>query len=313
MADEVQTLSAGECANEALKFLDGKTPLWPTTGFRDLDEVIGGLPLGQFTTVAGSTGMGKTCFASSSMVRTAKQGHHVLMFSLEMTAAQLGARMLADLAYTQPIIQYEDIVPLKRINETQRRRLAAAQRELDGLPIRIVEKPSIGIEEIVGTADKHATALVQQNKKLSVIFVDHISIMRPPRCENRNRELAIITSELAALGKHLNCAVIGLCQLNRDVSKRDNKRPTMTDLRESGAIEENSSLVMFVYRPAFYLSRARYDDREQEQKRRAALDHYQNKLEVSVAKNRNGRIGTIDMFCDIGANAVRDSSFVRGR
>jgi replicative DNA helicase len=102
--------------------------------------------------------------------------------------------------------------------------------------------------------------------------------------------------------------VVGLCQLNRAVEKQENKRPGLSDLRESGAIEEDASAVVFIYRPAYYLEIQKFDDQSAELERQDALRRCRNKVEFIVAKNRNGVTGTVEAFVDIGANAIRDLS-----
>jgi replicative DNA helicase len=125
------------------------------------------------------------------------------------------------------------------------------------------------------------------------------------------REIAETTDGVATLAKNLDVPVIGLCQLNRAVEGRENKRPTLSDLRDSGAIEEDASVIIFLYRAAYYLDKEREDDMEAERKRIALLEGSKNKIELQVAKNRNGRVGIVDAFIDIGANALRNGSFAR--
>ena len=103
--------------------------------------------------------------------------------------------------------------------------------------------------------------------------------------------------------------MVALCQLNRQVEGRENKRPMLSDLRDSGEVEQNASLVTFLYRPAYYLERMRSDDPEENAARDAQLARVRNKLEWIIDKNRNGRVGVVESFVDIGANAVRNSSF----
>ena len=126
---------------------------------------------------------------------------------------------------------------------------------------------------------------------------------------NRVREVGEISEGLMALAQELDVAVVALCQLNRGVEGRDNKRPTLADLRDSGEVEQNASLVIFLYRPAYYLEQKREDDPEIEREREALLEKHRHRLEFIVSKNRNGRPGVVDAFVNIGANAVRNASF----
>ena len=126
---------------------------------------------------------------------------------------------------------------------------------------------------------------------------------------NRVREIGEISEGLNELAQELDVAMVALCQLNRQVEGRENKRPMLSDLRDSGEIEQNASLVMFLYRPAYYLARERSDDPEENEVIGSKLTQLRNKLEFIVDKNRNGRVGVVDAFVDIGANAVRNASF----
>ena len=123
------------------------------------------------------------------------------------------------------------------------------------------------------------------------------------------REVGEISEGLNELAQELDVAMVALCQLNRQVEGRENKRPTLSDLRDSGEIEQNASLVTFLYRPAYYLERMKSDDPEQNAARDDLLTKFRNKLEIIIDKNRNGRVGVVEAFVDIGANAVRNASF----
>ncbi len=289
--------------------LTSDAPADPTTGLADLDSMIGGWPVGQLSVVAARPGMGKSAMATSSMLAACKSGVPCLFFSLEMTGPQIGSRLLCDLAYAaQSPIYYESI--LKRsATDIERRRLEAAESVLQSLPMTIEEQRGLTVTEVSARATKWAG----QQKAPGVIFVDHMLLLRASSryAGNRVREVAEISDGLTTLAKDLGCAVVALCQLNRGVEGRDNKRPTLADLRDSGAIEEDASVVLFLYRLAYYLERERHDDDEREQERLSMLDAMRNVIEIGVGKNRNGRIGTVLAYCDIGANALRNRAFGR--
>jgi replicative DNA helicase len=284
----------------------------PTTGLTDLDRMLGGWPRGELSVIAGRPGTGKSAVATSTVLRAARAGHPVCFFSLEMRDEQLGARMLTDLAFTQgdPIF-YEDILKRRIPEERQRARLQAAQQQLKGLPIHIEEQRGLTMAEISARSRKTAAAFERAGTPLQIVVVDHLHIIRSSNryAGNRVRELAEISDGLATLAKELNVAVVALCQLNRGVEGRDNKRPSMPDLRESGSIEEDASVIIFLYRAAYYLEKQRFDDRDAERARQDMLEQVRNKIEFGVDKNRNGRVGIVDAFVDIGANAIRNASF----
>jgi replicative DNA helicase len=261
--------------------------------------------------LAGRPGMGKSAAASSSLLRGARAGHASLFFSLEMVGEQLGSRMLTDLAWTrQHPIHYEDILHRRTeiINDPARRRLAVAKDELAKLPVLIEEQRGLTFAEIAARSRKAANALDRQGRRLETIFVDHMLLVHPSArySGNRVQEVREISGGLATLAKELDVAVVALCQLNRGVEGRENKRPGLADLRDSGSIEEDASLVIFLYRLAYYLEQQRFDDMLAEKARTDALEKSRNSLEFIVAKNRNGRCGTVDAFIDVGANAVRN-------
>lgn len=305
---KLRQYDAEGAADIALAHLDSDTPSYPPTGLTDLTQMIGGWPRGQLTVIAGRPGMGKSAIATSILLKAAKAGHASAFFSLEMVGEQLGARLLTDLAYTASSpIYYEDLLH-RRLDDRQKKRLREQRDKLRGLPLVNVEQRGLTISEIASRARRIANDFDRQGRKLEIICVDHLSIVKASQryAGNRVREVAEISDGLATLASDLNVAVVSLCQLNRGVEGRENKRPSLSDLRDSGAIEEDSSLVMFAYRPAYYLERTEHKDNTLERERLEALEKYRHTLELSVAKNRNGRVGTVQVHCDIGANAIRD-------
>lgn len=282
-----------------------------TTGLTDLDHVLGGWPRGELVIVAGRPGMGKSAFTVSSVARAAHSGLGAVVFSLEMTRKQMGARLAADLAYVaSDRICYEDIGK-KRINgQRQVSRLENAAELAEA--IRIEEQRGVTVSEIAAKCRRIANEFDGTGKRLDVVFVDHIGLVKASSryAGVRHREVAEVTDGLATLAKELDCAVVGLCQLNRGVEGRESKRPGLSDLRDSGAIEEDASAVVFLYREAYYLQmQGKRDDYDDEMRRQALLEAHENRLELIVAKNRNGRTGLVSAYCDIGANAIRNLDF----
>jgi replicative DNA helicase len=298
-------------AQATLAYVDSDAQTTPTTGLEDLDKILGGWARGQLSIVAGRPGMGKSAVATGALLKAARANFGCAFFSLEMTMEQLGSRLLADIAYTQQApIYYENI--LKRtLSERERHRLNKASEMLAGYPVTIEEQRGLTLAEIIARSRKVANQMARAGKHLDVIFVDHILLIRPSGryAGNRVREVAEITDGLATLAKELDASVVGLCQLNRGVEGRDNKRPDLSDLRDSGSIEEDASAVVFMYRPAYYLEKQRHDDLAMESERLSLLEKNRSRLEFVVSKNRNGRVGIVNAFVDIGANAVRNLSY----
>jgi replicative DNA helicase len=150
--------------------------------------------------------------------------------------------------------------------------------------------------------------LERKGLTLSTVIVDHIGHVRASDRYRGNRvaEVTEISAGLKALAKELDVGVLALCQLNRQLENRDDKRPQLSDLRDSGALEQDADAVLFVFREAYYLERLTCEDPDENGKRVARLYEVQNRLEVILAKQRNGPIGTVELFCDVAANAARD-------
>lgn len=307
-----QTFGGEAIATVVSKHFDSVDEKNPTTGLKDLDEVLGGWPKGELSVVAARPGMGKSAFATHALVRAAKNRMGCLFFSLEMTPLQISSRILTDLAFTADNpIYYEDILK-RRIDERQRARLDQAKAIVDQLPLTIEVERGLTVTDVAVRARKLAAQYEHDGGSLDVVFVDHMLLLRASQryAGNRVREVAEISDGLASLAKELNVAVVALCQLNRQVEGRENKRPGLSDLRDSGAIEEDASTVTFLYRPAYYLERLKADGPE-EYDRLEKLEKKRHDLEFIVAKNRNGRVETINSFVNIGANAIRDRSYAR--
>jgi len=142
------------------------------------------------------------------------------------------------------------------------------------------------------------------------LIVDHMQLIRASNryAGQRVNEITEISGGLKALAKELDIPVIALAQLNRSVESRDNKRPTLADLRDSGSIEQDADVVMFVFREEYYLARESGLSKAEDDARIGRLINARNQLEIDIAKQRNGPTGTINLFCNIGANAIRDAA-----
>lgn len=280
-------------------------------GSYDLSRVIKGWRRGRFYVIAGRPGMGKSTSALSLLVHTAKQGAGVLFFSLEMTNAELMEMALCDLAWNRfHRIEYRDLSePMKDTSESEKRfeRIREAGETLANYPLTIMDRGGMTIADIRSQALMQAQRLQAQGKRLEVIAVDHLGLIKPSGkyAGNKVAETEEISAALKALAKELNVAVIALVQLNRGVEGREDKRPSLSDLRWSGAIEQDSDVVMFVYREAYYLTKP-LSDLEDDTARMEKLQAVKNELEVIFAKHRGGPCPTIKMFCDMGCAVLRD-------
>ena len=280
-----------------------------TTGVPALDEALNGWQRGELIILAGRPGMGKSAVIASSIRQSAERGANVHLFSLEMSAEEIADRMLADALYrSRDSIKYFDI-SRGRLTEQEAEAIIDAQQALKDLPIKIETEGGLTISQIATRARRHQQALERQGRTLDVLVVDHLHIVRPSNRYKGNRvaEVTETSAALKVLAKELNVPVIVAAQLNRQVEGRDDKRPTLADLRDSGAIEQDADAILFLYREEYYLQ-ARLGDAERDNKRVARLRQVRRKLEINIAKHRAGPTGVVDLFLDVPSNALRSEA-----
>jgi replicative DNA helicase len=278
-----------------------------TTGFRDLDERTGGFQRGEFVVLAGRPGMGKSALAITMARLMAQAGHNVLLNSLEMDSYSVADRAMTDIAWQElDPIEYSRLRSGK-VTLSQQQRLTDAARAFTNLPIRVDPQSGLKLSHIAARARKHKQSLERQGKTLDALIVDHMHIVAPSNryAGQAVREVTETSGALKALAKELNLPVIAPAQLNRSVEGRGNKRPTLSDLRESGAIEQDADLIAFVFREAYYLANISGNDAASDGKR-ARFMEVVNVVEVNIAKQRNGPVGAVELFCHIGCNVFRD-------
>jgi replicative DNA helicase len=276
-----------------------------------LSNVIGGWRRGRMYVIGGRPGQGKTTTALSLLLKTARKGHGVMFFELEMGADELTEMALCDLAWSRTNrIEYRDLSGPKVADPAFDRKFEAiveARRNFERMPFLISDRPGLTINDIRAQAAQYAQRLAAQGKRLDVICVDHLNLIKASANYRGNKvaETEEVSNSLKALAKELQCAVVVLAQLNRQVEGREERRPGLSDLRWTGAIEQDADVVMFVYREAYYLSKP-IDDPVKDDERRHKLAQCQNKLEIVFAKHRGGPTPTVEMFCDMGCAVVRD-------
>jgi replicative DNA helicase len=277
-------------------------------GLKGLDDKTGGLKRGELFILAGRPGMGKTALALCVARATASAGEPTFFSSLEMGDVSLSDRNLADVAYerNRPIPYYD--IANGTLNDTQAQRVIEAARLQREWPLQIDPAPGLTVSQIAGRARRHKQTLERQGRRLGPVIVDHMHIVRPSNRYSgaRVNEVGEISAALKGLAKELDVPVIALAQLSRALESREDKRPTMADLRDSGTIEQDADAIIFVYREAYYLERETAPTAEREAVRVDRLIDAKDQLEAIVAKQRNGPTGTVKLFCNIACNAVRD-------
>ncbi len=279
-----------EMASNAYKNEEGIVGV--PTGLRDLDEKLGGLHKSDLLIIAGRPSMGKTALATNIAFNAAKKIQDegkktsVAFFSLEMSAEQLSTRILAE----QSRIKSNDI-RRGRISEDQFDKFIESSKDNSELPLYIDETPAISIAALSNRARR-----IKRIYGLDLIVVDYIQLMTAvnSRRDGRVQEISEITQGLKALAKELSVPVLALSQLSRAVEQRDNNRPLLADLRESGSIEQDADVVMFVYREAYYLERKEPRPATVEYAEwQAKMSEVSNMAEIIVGKQRHGPTGNI--------------------
>lgn len=286
-----------------------------TSGFADLDRLLGGVQNSDLLILAGRPSMGKTALAinialnaceamyKASKHETAEQGvppPAVGFFSLEMSSEQLAARMIAMKTGVNSAK-----MRIGNLNDAEFAKLVQGNKALAELPFFIDDTPALSIAALRTRARR-----LKRKHNLGFLLVDYLQLVRGSSKmseSNRVQEVSEITQGLKAIAKELNIPVIALSQLSRAVEQREDKRPQLSDLRESGSIEQDADVVMFIYREEYYVGRKepqpgtpKYAEWQEE------MNKVMNLSEVIIAKQRNGPIGNATLFFDSNTTQFRD-------
>ena len=285
-------MAATEAADQARKGNSSAIP----TGFVDLDRMLGGgVERGQVVFLGARPSMGKTSWALWAAYHMAKAGRKVLVQECEMTDLALGRRLAAGLCNLD--IQ---AVRAGKISDNDFARLLEVSRDHAKFSMWFDARAGLSVQDIRARAKQ-----VRRRHGLDVVFVDHLALLRgPPGIKDKTQEIESIARAFRPLAKELGIALIVLAQLNRAVEGRDDKRPSLADLRQSGAIEEEADAVLFLYREHYYLNRERPQRRQGENEAALAVrtDEWRERCakiehdaEINIAKQRDGATGTIHL------------------
>jgi replicative DNA helicase len=186
----------------------------------------------------------------------------------------------------------------------------SGSRDLDRLPIMIEEQSGLSMTDIRVKAEMMMEDMQRHGSTLDMLVIDHLGLIRASGrySGNRVQEISEMTAGCKELAREYGLAVVLLSQLNRAVESRDNKVPQLSDLRDSGSIEQDADTIIFLYREAYYLQRDKSGDFEKQQDRAERLADCENKLEFHIAKQRNGPLKSIDLFIDVACSAVRNGA-----
>ena len=293
--------AAVDTANNAYKRDGGLAGI--STGLIDLDKKLGGLHKSDLLILAARPSMGKTSLATNIAFSIAKaykrgpladgtegtvNGGVVGFYSLEMSAEQLAARVLSE----------SSEVPSERIRrgdmtEAEFRRFVDAAKTLESCPLFIDDTPALPISQLAARARR-----LKRTHGLDLLIIDYLQLVRPASAkDSRVNEVSEITQGLKAIAKELNIPVVALSQLSRQVENREDKRPQLADLRESGSIEQDADVVMFIFREEYYKEREKPSDHELEKMAQWQddMERLHGKAEIIIGKQRHGPIGTVEL------------------
>lgn len=274
-----------------------------STGLIDLDAKLGGLNKSDLLILAGRPSMGKTSLATNIAFNVAKahrmgdlpdgsrgtvDGGVVGFFSLEMSAEQLAARILSEAAEVP-----SELIRRGELSEEEFRRFVEAAHALQNCPLYIDDTPALPINQLAARARK-----LKRTMGLDLLIVDYLQLLRAASAkDSRVNEVSEITQGLKAIAKELNIPVIALSQLSRQVESREDKRPQLSDLRESGSIEQDADIVMFVFREEYYREREKPSDHDLDKMAdwQKLMEQVHGKAEVIIGKQRHGPIGSVEL------------------
>jgi replicative DNA helicase len=264
------------------------------------DKGVGAFRKTNLLILGGRPGMAKTATALNLARGYATEGHATAFFSIEMGGVELAERVIADMSYDSPHkLPYEQITN-HWLNDNQKRHACRLQGELEGLPLEIFDCPAITTSELKRRIKSWKRNMIATGRSPDLVIVDYLQKMSPtdPRASETDKT-SQISRDLKAIAKELDVAIIALCQLSRVCETRDNKRPILSDLRQSGQIEQDADIIVFLYREAYYLrltcppeGSPKYDEHQQK------ITECETAIEFGCAKVRKGKtaIRTADFY-----------------
>ncbi len=318
-ASSERWIAAGDMVRNAIAYAKSRSGrVEYTFGVAELDDFIGGLNAGEATWLAARPGMGKTVGAQTIVRANAAKGLGSCFFSLEMTEHPLGLRLASDVAFRRDAPFYSatgypanptaDAAMKNNLPPELWARLEEAEEIVRSWPLLVDTRPGLTIAQIEAATRRQHRRWERQGIAPGPVVIDHLGKVRPSRDRkgNRHAEVADISAEACEMAKRLGVPVLGLVQLNRGVEQREDKRPTLADLRQAGELEEDARQVIFLFRPEYYLREGPPgEDYAQEMDRKDKLAKVAKQMFWVVGKNSHGPLGQVQTFCDIGCSAIR--------
>ena len=285
------------------------------TGFSDLDSATGGYEAGTLWIIGARPGVGKTVLAVTSSLKVARRGAAALrdtgegfgamLFSLEVPAHQINARYLADFASSRRTKLQFGRISRGIIDDHEMFTLEEAERSIQSLPLEINSSSRLTLQEIKSKVRAKRAEMVQRRTRLGAVFIDYLKFVKASDRYKGQRvyEVGEISAGLKELAKEENLCVILLAQLNRALEARDDKRPCLSDLRESGDLEADADVVAFIHREAAHIERsAEYRSRQPEAL--AAFAAVEFDAEIIIGKNRAGPTPIVNVWCDVSSSSM---------
>lgn len=277
-------------------------------GLAKIDKMLGGAEFGDLIVLGGRPGMGKSALAAVIARMVAQQGLGVAEINAEMSTMQMGRRHLTDLAFDR----YGHEAPFYRdirngtLNDAQRRMIAEIQHESEHMPLRMVKRTGLTLGRIRAMLMRQKMLWETMGIPLRLVVIDHVGLVAPDAgTRSRNEDQTIVSGRLKELADELGVIMLALAQLNRQVESREDKRPMLSDLRDSGSWEQDADVVLGTYRDAYYARREREpkgDLKVADWMARCSSPY----IEAIGLKVREGDVGTAKLWASIGHNAIRD-------
>lgn len=291
--DVKREISAGDCVGQVVSSFDNPKSRM-NSGIESMDRVLGDLRGGSLNIIAGRPGMGKSAVAISYALAAATKNYGGLFFSLEMSAESCGERMAADWLFGGDVGVPFGCIERADLSRSQITAVMQARDEIAQLPFTVIDKPGLTVGTLGHMCRRWKRRMEQRGERLSFIIVDYLQLLRTAaRTSGRYEEVTEVSRSLKEIAKEHDIAVIALSQLSRKVEDRHDKRPMLSDLRESGQIEQDADAVMFLYREEYYLRQNEPPEHHEKRfKWVDALAGCEGQIEFIVAKRRHGQPGT---------------------
>lgn len=278
----------------------------------DWNDVVGQMRPGEVTILAGRPSMGKTAVALSVLLGAGQAGAGGLYISLEMTKAELLKRAITDLIYVHGESASFDLVQRGKFNEFDRQRIAEARDFIAKWPVIIDDPSHLRIGRLAMTIRRHQRRMAAKGQELKLVVIDYLGLLQSDnRKASRYEQVAEMSRSVKRIAKECGVHIVLLSQLSRAVEQREDKRPQLSDLRDAGDIEQDADNVVFVFREEYYLERAEPDpaDIKKRDSWETSMAAARDRVDLTSAKRRNGRIGTRKCFFFGSHQAVRGSRF----